>query len=474
MFDAAIQWANTLIWDHLLIYVLLGAGAYFTIRTRFIQFRMFGHFWSALVHSREGAGEGITGFQAFCIGLASRVGTGNIAGVAIALTLGGPGAIFWMWMVALVGMATAFIEATLAQLFKVPQPDGTFRGGPAYYIERGLGSRLWGCIFAILLISTFGLAFNAVQANTIADTLSSAHGIPPLVTAIGLVILAAPVLFGGMRAIARVAEWMMPIIAMAYVALALIIIGLHVERIPEVFSLIVRSAFGFDQAAAGAFGGIAAALLNGVKRGLFSNEAGMGSAPNAAATATVSHPATQGFVQSLGVFVDTIIVCSATAFIVLVSGVYDPSQPTAVAGASLTQASVASTFGALGMAFMTLVIFLFAFSSILGNYAYADGNLTYLGASASAIQVFRVVVLLAVAGGCLGELPIVWGLADVAMGLMALVNLGAILLLGRWAFGALADYEQALPQGRPSFDARANPHLPAGLGTSVWQSASTQ
>ncbi len=469
MFDAAIQWANTLIWDYLLIYVLLGAGAYFTIRTRFIQFRLFGHFWSALAHSRKGAGGGISGFQAFCIGLASRVGTGNIAGVAVALTLGGPGAIFWMWMVALVGMATAFIEATLAQLFKMPQPDGTFRGGPAYYIERGLGSRLWGSIFAVLLIFTFGLTFNAVQANTIADTLSSAHGVPPLVTAIGLVILAAPVLFGGMRAIARVAEWLLPVMALAYIALALVIVGLHIQRVPEVFSLIVRSAFGFNQAAAGAFGGIAAALLNGVKRGLFSNEAGMGSAPNAAATATVGHPAAQGFIQSLGVFVDTIIICSATAFIILVSNVYDPARPAEIAGATLTQASVAAWFGNFGMMFMTLLIFLFAFSSILGNYAYADGNLTYLGATAPIVQVFKVIVLLAVTGGCLGELPTVWGLADVAMGLMALVNLGAILLLGRWAFGALADYEQALPDGTPLFNSKANPHLPARIGTGVWR-----
>jgi alanine or glycine:cation symporter, AGCS family len=367
-------------------------------------------------------------------------------------------------------MATAFVEATLAQLFKTPQPDGTFRGGPAYYIERGLGSRLWGGVFAVLLIFTFGLTFNAVQANTIADTLSSAHGIPPLFTAIGLVILAAPVLFGGMRAIARVAEWMLPIMALAYIALALVIIGLHIQKVPEVISLIVRSAFGFDQAAAGAFGGIAAALLNGVKRGLFSNEAGMGSAPNAAATATVAHPASQGFIQALGVFVDTIIICSATAFIILVSDVYDPARPAEIAGATLTQASVAAHFGTAGMAFMTAVIFLFAFSSILGNYAYADGNLTYLGASTPVVKIAKVIVLLAVAGGCLGELPTVWGLADVAMGLMALVNLTAIVLLGQWAFGALADYEQALPNGTPVFNSKANPHLPAQIGTGAWRS----
>ena len=342
-------------------------------------------------------------------------------------------------------MATAFVEATLAQRFKAPQPDGTFRGGPAYYIERGLGSRLWGSIFAVLLIFTFGLAFNAVQANTIADTLNSSHGIPPLVTAIGLVILAAPVVFGGMRTIARVAEWMLPLMALIYVALVLIIIVLNIGQLPGAIALIIRSALGLDQATAGAFGGVAAALLNGVRRGLFFNEAGMGSAPNAAAT--VRHPVTQGFIQAFGVFVDTIIICSATAFIILLSGVYDPAQPSEVAGAAPTQASLAAWFGTGGIMLMTLVIFLFAFSSILGNYAYADGNLTYLGASAPMVTAFRVIVLVAVAGGSLAALPTVWSVADVAMGLMALVNLVAILLLGRWALGALADSRELCPTG---------------------------
>jgi len=468
MFDAGIAWINSILWDYLLIYALIGVGVVFTIRTRFVQFRRFGHFWSVLLVSRHGAQHGISSFQAFCVGLSSRVGTGNIAGVAIALTLGGPGAIFWMWVVAVVGMATALIEATLAQMFKLPQPDGTFRGGPAYYIERGLGSRFWGSVFAVLLIVTFGLTFNAVQANTIADTLQSAHGVPAVLTALGLVALTAPILFGGMRVIARVAEWLLPAMAIGYLVLAAAIIGLNLDKVPDVFMLIVRSAFGLDQAAAGAVGGIGAALLNGVKRGLFSNEAGMGSAPNAAAIATVGHPVSQGMVQSLGVFVDTIIICSATAFIVLVSGLYDPAQPTAIAGASLTQAAVAESVGGIGIIFMTAVIFCFAFSSIIGNYAYADGNLIYLGATGTMVKAFKLLVLVAVAGGCLGELPTVWALADTTMGLMALVNLAAIMLLGRWALGALADYEKSLPRGEPVFESRGNPHLPAAIGTGVW------
>jgi AGCS family alanine or glycine:cation symporter len=304
-------------------------------------------------------------------------------------------------------MATAFVEATLAQVFKVPQPDGSFRGGPAFYIRDGLGAPAWAAVFAVLLLFTFGLAFNAVQANTIAAVAAETAGVPSWGTAAVLVLLAAPVVFGGTRAVARVAEWMAPAMALAYVALALVIVALNIGRVPDVLGLIVRSAFGLDPAVAGVTGGIMAAVLNGVRRGLFSNEAGMGSAPNAAATATTAHPATQGMLQSLGVFVDTLVVCSATAFIILVSGVYDPARVGAVEGATLTQAAVAGTFGAVGTAFMAVAVFLFAFSSILGNYCYADGNLTFLRAPPAAVAGFRVAVLAAVAGGSVAALPVV-------------------------------------------------------------------
>lgn len=473
--NAALKAANTVVWEYLLVYLLIGAGVFFTVRTRFVQFRLFGRFCAAAFGSREGAGGGISPFQAFAIGLASRVGTGNIAGVAIAITLGGPGAVFWMWCVALLGMATAFVEATLAQVFKVPQPDGTFRGGPAFYIRDGLGAPGWAAVFAVLLLFTFGLAFNAVQANTIAAVAAETAGVPTWGTAAALVLLAAPVVFGGTRAVARVAEWLAPLMALAYVALALVIVALNIDRVPEVLGLILRSAFGLDTAVAGATGGMMAAVLNGVRRGLFSNEAGMGSAPNAAATATTAHPATQGMLQSLGVFVDTLVVCSATAFIILVSGVYDPARTGAVEGATLTQAAVAGTFGAAGAAFMAVAVFLFAFSSILGNYCYADGNLTFLRAPPAAFAGFRVAVLAAVAGGSVAALPVVWTLADVAMGLMALVNLVAIVLLSRWAVGALADYEAGAARGRapvaggaPRFRAAGNRHLPGVLKTAVW------
>src|SRR5271166_550221 len=448
---------SSFLWGYVLVYVLVGAGIYFSFRTGFVQIRHFAHLWKVVLGSRSGAEGGISSFQAFCIGLSSRVGTGNIAGVAIALTVGGPGAIFWMWCIALVGMATAFVEATLAQVFKIGMPDGTFRGGPAFYIGRGLGSRAGGMVFAVLLIFTFGIAFNAVQANTIATVLRDAHTVPPGITGVILAILAAPVFFGGLRGIARVAEIVLPAMALAYILLTVAMLLLHLGAVPRALGLIVGSAFGIGPAVTG----IGVSLLTGVKRGLFSNEAGMGSAPNTAATATVAHPATQGFVQSAGVFVDTMVVCTCTALMILVSGLYDPAAPTTIAGAGLTQAAVGSTFGTLGQWFMTVMVFAFAFSSVLGNYAYAEVNLSFLGIGPSAITGFRIIAILAVLAGSITALPFVWALADVAMGLMTLVNIGALLLLWPWARVALADYDQSLAAGRiPRFTTAGHTDLP--------------
>ncbi len=460
---------SKVLYTYVLIYLLLVAGLYFTVRTRFVQVRYFRRMFGQLFHSRSGDG-GISSFQAFCVGLASRVGTGNIAGVAIALTVGGPGAIFWMWVVALIGMATALIEATLAQIFKVRTGDGTFRGGPAFYIQRGLGSRPGGILFAILLVFTFGFAFNMVQANAIADVLNASHQVEVHYTTIGLVLLAAPVLFGGVRRVARVAEVVLPLMALAYVLLALVIIALNIGNLPHVFTQIIGGAFGLHQMAGGFAGGIAAAMLNGVKRGLFSNEAGMGSAPNVAATATVSHPVKQGLIQSLGVFVDTIIICSATAFIVLVSGpaIYDPQAPGKMAGASLTTAAVAASLGSWTTWLMTVLVFVFAFSSVLGNYVYAEVNLFFLGVRERGITIFRLAVLAAIAMGAVSKLSIVWNFADVAMGLMAIVNLIAIVLLGKWAFAALRDYQRQADAGLdPQFVAE-DAGLPGHLDGDIW------
>jgi AGCS family alanine or glycine:cation symporter len=461
---------SSVLYTHVLIYVLIGAGIYFTVRTRFVQVRYFKLMVAQLFRPR-GHADGISSFQAFCVGLASRVGTGNIAGVAVALTLGGPGAVFWMWVVAAVGMATALIEAVLAQIFKVRFPDGTFRGGPAFYIQRGLGSRTGGVVFAVLLVLTFSFAFNMVQANAISDVLMTSHSVDVGWTTVALVAVTAPVLFGGVRSVARVAGAVLPVAAAVYVLLAWAIVAVNITNLPHVIEQILGGAFEIRQLAGGFSGGIAAAMLNGVKRGLFTNEAGMGSAPNVAANATVSHPLEQGLIQSLGVFSDTMVVSSSTAFIVLISGadVYDPGHAGTIAGASLTQAAVVAGLGSWTTVVMTTVVFVFAFSSVLSNYVCAEANLFFLGGRMRAINVLRVSTLFAVACGAMSKLAAVWALADVGMALMALVNLVAICLLGKWAFAALADFHRQRAAGENPVFIASEAGLPGHLDGDVWQ-----
>lgn len=456
------------VYTYILIALLIGTGLYFTIRTGGVQFREFGQMIRGIFGSRNKDGDGISSFQAFAIGLASRVGTGNIAGVSVALVAGGPGAIFWMWIVALVGMATAFIEATLAQLFKIRWHDGTFRGGPAFFIQRGLGSRLWGAIFAVFLIFSFGISFEMVQANTIAETLNSNFGLPAWATALGLVIICAPIVFGGIKRVAKVTEWLAPTMAIVYILIAIVIVVMNFDQIIPVFKLIFASAFNLEAGVGGTAGGMLAAMLNGARRGLFSNEAGMGSAPNAASTAQVTHPAKQGFIQSIGVFVDTILVCSATAFIVLnaAPNVFTAGTQPELEGASLTIASAQSQLGDWIGPVMVVLIFVFAFSSIIGNYTYAEVNFDFLtGGKEWGDYALRTLVLLSVAIGALASLPAVWNFADITMAGMALINLVAILILGKWALGALKDY-RVNPQ-RP-FVATNNPNMPGELPTDVW------
>lgn len=342
---ALIDGINGILWNYVLIALLLGAGAWFTLRFRMIQLRAL--FLSMRLVGSKGEPGSISSFQAFATGLASRVGTGNIAGVAVAMTVGGPGAIFWMWMTALVGMSSAFVEATLAQIFKVSHHDGTYRGGPAYYIQIGLRSRGFGVLFSLSLILAFGFVFNAVQANAIAEAFNTSFGVSRAAVGLALVALTAPIIFGGIRRIAHVAQVIVPVMAIGYLALAVYAVATHVALVPDMIVLIVKSAFGLEQAAGGLSGyAVSQAVSIGVKRGLFSNEAGMGSAPNAAATASTRHPVTQGLIQMLGVFVDTIVICSATAFVILLSGQYEPG--TSMAGAALTQRAISSHVGDWG------------------------------------------------------------------------------------------------------------------------------
>ncbi|MFA0085156.1 sodium:alanine symporter [Vibrio sp. 10N.286.49.C2] len=468
-----ISLMNDLLWGSILVYLLVGVGIYFTVRLGFIQFRHFGHMFSVLKNSRKSDAAGISSFQALCTSLAARVGTGNMAGVAVALTFGGPGAIFWMWLIAMLGMATSFAESTLAQLYKTRDDDGNYRGGPAYYMEKGLGMRWMGVLFSVFLIVAFGLVFNAVQANAIANAMQTAFGFEPLYVGIVIALISAFVIFGGIRKIARTAELIVPVMALAYLVLAFYVVFMNIEKVPEILAYIFKSAFGLQEAAAGGVGyAIAQAMIQGIKRGLFSNEAGMGSAPNAAASATPypPHPASQGYVQMLGVFVDTIVICSATVAIILMSGEYVPHGE--VTGIELTQRALSSQVGDWGGIFIAVAIFFFAFTSIIANYSYAETNLIFLEHNHKAgLGLFRLVVLGMVLFGSVATLPMIWALADVSMGLMALVNLVAIILLSGIVVKLAKDYNQQLKAGKvPTFNADEYPELKSQLEPGIWDS----
>lgn len=466
LFVSFIDAGNGLLWGSVLIYLLIGAGLYFTFRTGFLQFRAFGHMFELIKGSREGADGGISSFQAFSTSLAARVGTGNMAGVAVAIYLGGPGAVFWMWVTALVGMSTSFVESTLAQAYKVNHKDNTFRGGPAYYIEKGLGQRWLGITFAICLIIAFGLAFNGVQSNSIAAAMNTAFGADHTWVGIILALATAPIIFGGMRSVARVAELIVPFMAIGYLLVALYVIFMNITLLPDVFRAIITSALGIEQAAGGAIG---AAMMQGIKRGLFSNEAGMGSAPNAAATATTrpNHPVAQGYVQMLGVFIDTIVICTATASIILLSGMLDTNSD--LTGIALTQAALVEEVGAWGAGFVAIAILLFAFTSLIANYSYGESNIEYIFKSKSVVNIYRVAVLAMVVIGAVVDLPTVWAFADLSMGMMAIINLVAILALSGIVFALLKDYEAQRKAGKkPTFDRTKFPQLDKQIDKDVW------
>ncbi|MGQ5523018.1 alanine/glycine:cation symporter family protein [Chitinimonas sp. PSY-7] len=457
---------NTYLWGYILVYLLLTVGVFFTFRFGFLQFRSLKR--SMQVAFIKAKPDEISPFQAFAIGLASRVGTGNLAGVATAISLGGPGAVFWMWCTALLGMSSAFVEATLAQIFKVRNEDSTFRGGPAYYISQGLGSRTWGVLFAISLLVAFGFSFNALQSNSISDALHTGFGITPIVSGGVVTVLTALIIFGGARRIGKVAEWLVPIMAVLYLFVAFYALITNFAQIPDLFRLIITSAFNGQAAVGGVAGAsIKAAMEMGVKRGLFSNEAGMGSAPNAAASASTSHPANQGLLQMLGVFIDTFVICSATAFVILLSDAYVPGS--GVKGAALTQAAVGFHIGSAGAGFMAIVIFMFAFTSILGNYAYAESNMNFICENKKVLTIFRLLVLLMVLMGSVSSLPLVWDIADVCMGMMVIINLVAILFLSKYAVGAWNDYREQLKAGQePIFKSKSIPGLDLKLQDNCW------
>lgn len=439
---------NNFIWSYILIIGLLALGFYFTFRTRFVQIRLFKQMLKLTVEKNPGS-QGVSAFQAFTISAASRVGTGNIAGVALAIAVGGPGAVFWMWLIAIIGMATAFIESTLAQVYKVKDGD-TFRGGPAYYMEKALGLRKLGIVFAVLLAITFGFIFNSVQSNTIAHSFASAFGFDYTAIGIVLVVLTAVIIFGGVKRIVTFTQVIVPVMAVFYIGLAIYVLGTNITKVPEMFMLIVTNAFGFNEIVGG---GIGAAIMQGVRRGLFSNEAGMGSVPNAAAAANVTHPAKQGLVQSLGVFFDTIMVCSATAFIILLSGLYTNVTPETT-GVVLTQNSLALQMGNWAQYFVAVAVMFFAFSSIIGNYYYGETNIEFINSNKVMLLIYRLVVLAMVMFGAMINMQLAWDLADVFMGLMTIINLVIIFKLSKIAFAVSDDFNQQLKEGKdPVFKA---------------------
>ncbi|MHA4990097.1 alanine/glycine:cation symporter family protein [Cetobacterium somerae] len=458
--NSLINFFNDILWGYVLIVMLLFVGTYFTLKTKFVQIRYLGQMIKILGDSVGHKG-GVSSFKAFCISTASRVGTGNLAGVAIAIASGGPGAIFWMWLIAIIGGASSFVESTLAQIYKVKDGEA-FRGGPAYYMEKALNKRWMGVAFSILISITFGLIFNSVQSNTISLAFHEAFKLDRTIIGVVLAVGTGVIIFGGVQRIANFSAAVVPVMAILYILVSLYVIVSNISMIPEIFRDIIENAFGIRQAVGG---GIGAAIMTGVKRGLFSNEAGMGSAPNAAAAAETSHPVKQGFVQTLGVFTDTILICSCTAFMVLISGAHKTEGLT---GIQLTQNALSSQVGGWGNVFIALCILLFAFSSIIGNYYYGETNIEFLTPNKTWLNLYRVGVIGMVMFGSIGELALVWNMADLFMGLMAVLNLIAIFLLGKVAFDALGDYSNQKESGlNPSFN-KNDIDMPYGERVECW------
>lgn len=476
-----IDKVNDIFWGYFLIAGLILCALWFTLRTKGVQFTMIGEMFRLLGESADKPAEKtssaiekasasvekaspkekktrfrlkavgpkghISSFQAFAVSLATRVGTGNLAGVACAIAVGGPGAVFWMWVTALLGSATAFVESTLAQLFKIRGKD-SFVGGPAYYMERGLGKRWMGVVFAVLITLTFGLSYNSVQSNTLCAALDSAFGWNRLV--VGLIVCAVMlvIIFGGIRRIAHFSSAIVPIMAIGYITLAFVVVAINIHSLPHVLKMIFEGAFGLRQAAGGLVG---SAIMQGVKRGLFSNEAGEGSAPNAAATAHTSHPVKQGLIQALGVFTDTLVICSCTAFIILCSG--DTLNPD-VEGVQLTQHALSTQFGSFGVYFVAIALLFFVFSSLIGNYYYGEANLHFMlkghKSERLLLNIFRCCSAGMVLFGALASLTTVWAIADLFMALMTTFNLLSIVLLGHYAFRLLDDYRSQKKKGNKS------------------------
>lgn len=458
---------NNLIWGNILIYLLPALGIFFTVTSRFVQFRYFFKMFNILrdtVHDKEGH---ISSFQALMLSVAGRVGGGNIAGVAVAITLGGPGAVFWMWVIGLIGMSTSFFECSLAQLYK--EKDGedscVYRGGPAYYVTKALGQRWIGVIISILLMFTFGFAFNATQSFIISTSFESSFAIPTWITGIVLTAIFGIAIFGGIKRITKLSEVIVPVMAVGYLLIAIVVIALNLEQIPALISMIVNEAFNPSSAIGG---GIGAVILQGAKRGMFSNEAGLGSAPNVAAVAYVAHPVQQGIVQSFSVFIDTIILCSCTAFIILLSGVYTPGAE-GVQGVLLTQNALIEHIGPFGGYFVTVALFLFGFSSMLYNYYLAENSLNFFSkGNITLFNAFRVLCIALIIWGSFQDLGSIFSFADLSMGLLAVINMVVIAILYKPVLKLIKGYDRQLKEGKKPV-LRYNDYTEFNIDKDTWK-----
>ncbi len=458
---------NNLIWGNILIYLLPILGLFFTISSRFVQFRYFFKMFNILRHTEHDKEGHISSFQALMLSVAGRVGGGNIAGVAVAITLGGPGAVFWMWLIGLIGMSTSFFECSLAQLYKEKDVNDScvYRGGPAYYATKALGQKWLGVIISILLMVTFGFAFNATQSFIITTSFESSFSIPTWITGVGLTTIFAFAVFGGIKRITSFSEVIVPIMAVGYLLIAVVVIVLNYEKIPELVSLIVTEAFTPSSAISG---GLGAVMLQGAKRGMFSNEAGLGSAPNVAAVAYVAHPVQQGIVQSFSVFIDTIILCSCTAFIILLSGVYVPGNE-GVQGVLLTQNALIEHIGPFGGYFVTFALLLFGFSSMLYNYYLAENSLNFFSKGNKTIFVgFRLFVVVLIVWGSMQDLGSIFSFADLSMGLLAVINMIVIALLYKPVLRLIKGYDRQLKEGKNPV-LRYNDYSEFKIDKNIWK-----
>ncbi|MDE6182238.1 MAG: alanine:cation symporter family protein [Eubacteriales bacterium] len=451
-FEESLNIANDFLYTYILVALLLIVGIYFTIRTKFVQVRLLGDSIKVIAEKKSDK-KGVSSFQALMVSTASRVGTGNIVGVASAIAIGGAGSVFWMWTIAIIGSASAFIESTLAQIYKTKDGEG-FKGGPAYYIEKALKKRWLGIVFSILMIACFAYGFNGIQSYNISSSLAYYfpnyyESILPMVVGLIVAILTGVIIFGGVKRIGFITSGLVPIMAVLYILLGIFITFKNITSLPQVFSNIFTQAFDF-KAIFGGFSG--SCVMYGIKRGLFSNEAGMGSAPNAAATAEVSHPVKQGLVQMFSVFIDTLFICTTTAMILLCSGVVGGEN---LKGVDFVQVAVRESLGEFGIHFITISMFLFAFSSLIGNYYYTESNIKFITPNKIVLNLFRVSCIFMIFFGTQLSFDTVWNLADVLMGLMAIINIVVIVILGNISIKALKDYTKQKKDGKdPTFKAK--------------------